>query len=112
MARAVALQYLGDWAPRAGGDAPDVLVLGCTHYPMLKPVLAEVLGPGVALIDSAEATAAAVAPYLQGAPVESAPLARFIVTDGAPGFARVAERLLGEAGLALEVVDLHFGPLE
>lgn len=35
----------------------DALVLGCTHYPLLKPLLREVLGPGVALVDSAAAVA-------------------------------------------------------
>ena len=42
----------------------DTLVLGCTHHPLLKPLLARVLGPAVALIDSAEETARAVAAVL------------------------------------------------
>jgi len=42
----------------------DTLVLGCTHYPLLKPLLARVMGPGVQLIDSAEETARAVASLL------------------------------------------------
>ncbi len=50
------------------GDAPqdlEALILGCTHYPFLKPTLERVL-PGVALIDSAEATARHVAEALRG----------------------------------------------
>ena len=39
----------------------DTLVLGCTHYPLLKPLLRDVLGPDVRLIDSAEETAAETA---------------------------------------------------
>src|SRR5258708_11641283 len=39
----------------------DLLVLGCTHYPLLKPFLARVMGPDVTLVDSAEETATAVA---------------------------------------------------
>src|SRR3989442_766643 len=41
--------------------AVDVLVLGCTHYPLMKPLLGQVLGPAVTLVDSAEETAKAVA---------------------------------------------------
>ena len=43
----------------------DTLVLGCTHYPLLKPVIASVLGAGVKLIDSAEETANETASMLQ-----------------------------------------------
>jgi len=44
----------------------DVLVLGCTHYPLIKPLLARVMGPEVKLVDSAEETATAVARELSG----------------------------------------------
>jgi len=54
IARLVARHYLGDAPPL------DAVILGCTHYPALKPILAEVLG-GAPLVDSAEATAAQVA---------------------------------------------------
>src|SRR5439155_1310941 len=53
----IAREYLAP-LQRAG---VDVLVLGCTHYPLLKPLLARVLGPGVTLVDSAEETAKVVA---------------------------------------------------
>lgn len=108
IARAVAERYLADWLP-GRPDRPDTLVLGCTHYPVLKPVLGELLGPAVTLIDSAEATARAVSPYLESAAPEVSPTHRLIVTDGAEGFARTATRLLGEHDLTLEVVDLHGG---
>lgn len=42
------------------GEKIDTLILGCTHYPLLKPVISEVIGSGVLLIDSAEAAADAV----------------------------------------------------
>jgi glutamate racemase len=120
VARSVVLQYLGDWVVRpdpemvgeGDSDVPEALVLGCTHYPMLKPMLGEVLGPAIRLVDSAEATARAVAPYLAAAREEKTPTQRLIVTDGAPGFARVAARLLGERPVALEVVDLPFARVE
>ena len=59
----VAREYLADFAR----DGVDTLVLGCTHYPLLKGVIAEVVGPDVALVDSAEATAEAVAELLAAA---------------------------------------------
>src|SRR6185295_5182728 len=57
--RAVAEKYLGDLRGRI-----DALVLGCTHYPLLREAISEVLGPSVTLIDSAQATAEAVAELL------------------------------------------------
>src|SRR5207253_11216063 len=60
--RLVAERYLGDLR-RAGADT---VLLGCTHYPLLASVIAEVMGPGPALVDSADATAEAVAQLLAG----------------------------------------------
>jgi glutamate racemase len=45
---------------RPGIDAPDTLILGCTHYPVLAPMLARVLGPGVQLVESAGVAAESV----------------------------------------------------
>jgi glutamate racemase len=55
IARLVADHYLHD------RPAVDAVILGCTHYPLLKPVLREVLGPDVVLIDSSEVVARVVA---------------------------------------------------
>jgi glutamate racemase len=52
--RAIAREYL---APFTSNEV-DTLVLGCTHYPLLKPLIADIVGPDVRLIDSAEETAA------------------------------------------------------
>jgi glutamate racemase len=76
----------------------DTLVLGCTHYPLLKPVIAQVMGPGVTLVDSAEETAREVATVLA-----SRGLARaggqgstsFFVTDVPDRFIRIGQRFLG-----------------
>jgi glutamate racemase len=84
--------------PRPEGAPIDTLLLGCTHYPLLKPVIAEVMGPGVTLVDSAEETARAVA-----ALVAERGLARrdgqgstsFFVTDVPDRFIHVGERFLG-----------------
>jgi glutamate racemase len=90
----------------------DVLVLGCTHYPLLKPLLARVMGggPDVTLIDSAEETARAVQGELeqQGLTVGSAgdPIHRFVVSDDEPRFRTLAARFLGDAVQEVEVVPL------
>src|SRR2546429_3545503 len=90
--------------------AVDVLVLGCTHYPLLKPLLARVLGPRVALVDSAEETAKVVAHELArrdlAAPPTNHPTHRFVVSDDEPHFRRVGARFLGEKLQDVEVVPL------
>lgn len=105
VARRVAETYLEAWLP-GRSERPDTLVLGCTHYPLLKEALGEVMGPEVALIDSAEATAEALRPHLAGAAREDAPAHRLFVTDSAPGFATAARRLLGREAVELELIDL------
>lgn len=88
----------------------DVLVLGCTHYPMLKPMLSRVLGPSVRLIDSAEETAAAVVSELdvQGlrAPAGNRARHEFVVSDDEPRFRTVGARFLGEKLQAVELARL------
>jgi glutamate racemase len=89
----------------------DTLVLGCTHYPLLAPVLRRVLGGEVELVDSAAAVAAAVASALErarlSAPNGGAPEHHFCVTDDAPRFARVARRILSTPELSLELVEVR-----
>jgi glutamate racemase len=97
---AVARRYLAPFA-EAGVDA---LVLGCTHYPLMKAAIARQL-PGAALVDSAEAIAAEVAAHVPGAG-ESSPLHRFFVTDTPERFLVVAERFLGRSVEGAEQVDI------
>lgn len=79
----------------------DCLLLGCTHFPVLKKLLAELLGDGVAIVDSAETTAFAVQRQLQENGLlrlsrnGSENLATFLVTDAPERFALVASRILG-----------------
>lgn len=91
--------------------AIDTLVLGCTHYPLLEPVLARVLGPEVTLVDSAESTALAVAEGLAQAGLAAAgddePEHHFCVTDAAERFGKIARLILGEGAEALELVDVR-----
>jgi glutamate racemase len=116
VARSVAAQYL------EGIKKHDVgtLVLGCTHYPILRRVIQETMGPGVRLIDSGEATARYVERLLAEKKLAREPvrearacarhlcddLDHFYVTDAAERFSRVAERFLGSAPSSLEAVEV------
>jgi len=98
--RAVARRYL---APvRAAGV--DTLVLGCTHYPLLREAIAAEL-PGVALVDSAGAIALEVAGRFAPQPGRHAE-PRFYVTDTPERFLGVAARFLGRALPSAEQVDI------
>lgn len=79
-------------------EGVDTLVLGCTHYPLLKPVLAEVMGPEVELVDSAEATAAEVAHRLSDRDLlaeRRTSSGGFYVSDIPLKFQEIAQRFLG-----------------
>jgi glutamate racemase len=88
----------------------DTLVLGCTHYPLLKPLLQRVMGPDVRLIDSGEETAAAVEQALReeslAAPVGAPVSHRFAVSDDEARFRQVGARFIGERLGRAEVVPL------
>jgi glutamate racemase len=105
--RLIAREYL---APLADAHI-DTLVLGCTHYPLLKPLIAEVLGDSVRLIDSAEETAAETKRVLAERgllrPAGDAPPAhRFIASDAPEQFLRVGQRFLRSAIDHVETITL------
>lgn len=100
----------------------DALVLGCTHYPILRRVIGETMGAQVRLIDSGAATADEIAKVIKNA-IDAADVSddtqeqttksftkdnldHFYVTDAAQRFARVAERFLGSAPRKLEAVEV------
>jgi glutamate racemase len=96
---------------------PDALVLGCTHYPILRDVIQQTVGENVTLIDSGEATAEEVETLLNTAGLANAErpprdrqlcddLDNFYVTDAAERFARVAERFLGSQPSVLEAIEV------
>jgi glutamate racemase len=89
----------------------DTLVLGCTHYPILKGVIAETMGPEVKLVDSAEETARTVAEILRNKDLLRPPSEKgnhhFFVTDVPAGFIRVGNRFLGD-----KLGDVHQVSLE
>jgi len=97
---------------------PDALVLGCTHYPILREVIQQTVGENVKLVDSGEATADEVAQLLKDKSLENPnavigqrrlcdDLDHFYVTDAADRFARVAERFLGIKPSKLEAIEVY-----
>lgn len=93
------------------GESIDTLLLGCTHFPILRDVLARVAGAGVTLVDSAETTAQHVATAIErtaGAALEPHAARLLLATDDRHRFARVGRYFLGEALAAedIELIDL------
>jgi glutamate racemase len=93
--RAIAREYL---APFTSNEV-DTLVLGCTHYPLLKPMIAEIVGRGVRLIDSAEETAVdtrrMLAEHSLGA-VSGEGSYRFVASDDQQQFLSLGQRFFGD----------------
>jgi glutamate racemase len=104
----VAREYLGGDLLSGG---VDTLVLGCTHYPLLGDVIADVVGPSVRLIDSARATADSVAQLLTERgllrPAAGAVERRFLVTDTPERFLAVGSRFLGQQISGATQIDLR-----
>jgi glutamate racemase len=88
----------------------DTLVLGCTHYPLLKPLIGELAGPDIQLVDSAVSVAEQVAQTLAALELSTArrgePDYRYYVTDIPLRFQTVGERFLGRNLRHLEMVNL------
>ena len=92
----------------------DTLLLGCTHYPLLRPVIEAVAGPSVAVVDSATATASALVELLAMNGLEAAGAGddepgthRQLTTGDAGAFRALAERLFGDGFADVESVDLR-----
>lgn len=104
--RLIAREYLRPFT----SDHIDTLVLGCTHYPLLKPMLGEIVGRDVRLIDSAEETAAETCRVLTErnlvAPPGSVGTHRFVASDAPDHFLRQGQRFLGAAIDEVEKVTL------
>ena len=88
----------------------DSMVLGCTHYPLLKDLLSSVAGPDVKLIDSAEETGRAVAARLRLDHLESQSkekaMLQFFVSDDPDKFERASKRFLGREIPGVKRVDI------
>jgi glutamate racemase len=115
VARSVAEHYLSDLRTSRLG----ALVLGCTHYPILRGIISDAVGSDIPLIDSGDATADEVQSLLESRGLSRAQgpgaerirqlcddLDHFYVTDAAQRFSKVAERFLGVAPTVLEAVEV------
>jgi len=97
---------------KAHAMQPDTLVLGCTHYPLLRTVIERTVPEGVRVIDSAEAAAHAAAQLIDGRGARTLPGAqaepslRFFATDSAEKFERLGSRFLKRPVGKVELVDL------
>jgi glutamate racemase len=96
--------------PRPPGATIDTLLLGCTHYPLLRDVIAGAVGEGVAIVDSATATASALSELLSVNGLEAAaggaPVHTQLTTGDPARFEAVAGRLFGPDFVSAEAVEL------
>lgn len=99
VANAVAREAAAIYLTSLKHSGIDTLLLGCTHYPLLEDIIAHIMGPGVALVDSARTTAATVRETLvrYGLMRRSGEGAvSFFVTDVPERFIKVAGRFMGQ----------------
>jgi len=107
----VTAEVLRIYLSEAFAEAPDVntLLLGCTHYPLLQPIiertLAELNHP-MTIIDSAAATACRVAEYFPANPSGIPPICRFYATDSIEKFQRLGSGFLGQPLDEVHLLDL------
>ena len=100
-------------AANAAGLNPDTLVLGCTHYPLLRPLIEQAVPHGMKVIDSAEAAAEAAARLINGRAQPSGAIdeseateIHCFATDSVEKFERLGSRFLGRPVGKVELVDL------
>lgn len=109
VAKLVAEKYLASFR----GSGLDTLVLGCTHYPLLKTVIRSVIGNDISLIDSATETAKEVAAVLDKLKWrragDGAAVRRYFVTDTTTRFEKVGKLFLGDTNLSAEQVKVWGG---
>jgi glutamate racemase len=107
----VYLNELRSEAAQRGLD-PDTLVLGCTHYPLLRPLFEQAVRPGAKVIDSAESTAQAAVQLFNGRATKSPTdqttetEVRCFATDSVEKFEHLGSRFLGRPTGNVELVDL------
>ena len=86
------------------------MLLGCTHYPLLAPVIRNIIGGDIAVIDSASATASALAALLEmhslEAPIDKTPTHVQLTTGDVDAFSRVAGRLFDQAFTNVEHLQI------
>jgi glutamate racemase len=92
---------------RDGARDADVLVLGCTHYPLIRPLLRRVVPTHVEIVDSAESTAAKVVEILGPVTAARAGTLKCFATDSVEKFKRLGEKFLGTSLESVELVDIE-----
>ena len=108
---AVTAEVLRIYLLEALAEAPDasILLLGCTHYPLLRPLIETTLHElhhPMRIIDSAEATAQAVAAHLPVSTSTAAPTCTFYATDSIEKFQRLGSAFLGQHLHEVNLLDL------
>ena len=107
--------YLGELTSDAAAEGlkPDALVLGCTHYPLLRPLIERAVPEGISVIDSAESTAEAAARLFNGRAQPKGARGegqitevRCFATDSVEKFERLGSRFLGRSTGPVQLVDL------
>jgi glutamate racemase len=92
-------------------ESPDVLIMGCTHYPLLESTIGDVMGEGVTLVNPAKQTALDAKKYLEdkdGLSEKDTPgEILYYVSDTGEGFRRIARWFLGEAVRVQASVDIE-----
>jgi len=106
IAHAVAEKYLDYFR----NSDIDTLILGCTHYPLLKTTIQSVLGEKITLVDSAEETAKAVMNMLENRDLlgnnNSVSVREFYLTDNSDSFLSIANRFLGKDIEDIQLIDI------
>jgi len=106
----IALMVAHRYLEKFKGNGIDTLVLGCTHYPLLKGVISRVMGESVTLIDSAVKTASEVRKTLRALNMQNEsgkePCRVYYVTDSPERFIMVGERFLGQKITHIEKIDV------
>ncbi len=111
VAESIVRQYLQPFITAAEACRPQCIILGCTHFPILKQAIRAVVGDDVCIVDSADTTAAVVEQHLlaNNAARDAGPGSlHLLATDGVRRFARVGGSFLGTklAASDIELVDL------
>lgn len=113
VARLIIHKYLSDLISQAGNDVPDTLILGCTHYPVLKFMISDVLhelGVDMQLCDCAQATAAYLASELANRSLLKSDNAvgtvEYLVTDDPEQFSEVGRSFMAEAPQNVRHIDI------
>lgn len=84
----------------------DVIILGCTHFPILKPLIQKVVGDNITLIDPGETMVPLVKSFLKSTPQQQSSL-QIYLTDQSPHFVQLAEKILTRSQLKITQVDLE-----